>query len=352
MTTASPPGPPGPPEPSDPPEPPRLPVHTVRCPEDFLALAPVVLGFSPQESVVMLTFGAERPFHARVDLPPLAVQDDEVLAAFADLLAAPAGRHGVRVAVLLYFTADPAAARCVHGTLVRALRRAGVALLLALVADDGRFGDIDDPDSSWRPYDVDGHPFVLDAVVEGRLTHRSRADLVASLDPDPARVARVERLLVVGGLSDSGVPVGAGALRAHADWVRSTLRDAIGAGTEPSDETVARLLWVLRAPRVRDAAWSLLDRATAASQVRWWRSVVRAAPDALAVPAVGLLGFSAWQAGDGALAWAAVDRCLRLAPEDVTACSLADILHNAVPPDAWPHDVDWTAGLPPQARGA
>ena len=32
-------------------------------------MVPVVLGFTPTDSLVMLTFGAASPFHARVDLP-------------------------------------------------------------------------------------------------------------------------------------------------------------------------------------------------------------------------------------------------------------------------------------------
>ena len=42
---------------------------TARCPEDLLAMVPVTLGFTPTDSVAMLTFGAVHPFHARVDLP-------------------------------------------------------------------------------------------------------------------------------------------------------------------------------------------------------------------------------------------------------------------------------------------
>ena len=43
---------------------------TFRTTEDVLAAVPVLLGFEPSESVVMLTFGGRETFHARVDLPP------------------------------------------------------------------------------------------------------------------------------------------------------------------------------------------------------------------------------------------------------------------------------------------
>ena len=39
-------------------------------PEDLLAMVPQVLGFHPEESLVLLTLGeATDRFHARVDLP-------------------------------------------------------------------------------------------------------------------------------------------------------------------------------------------------------------------------------------------------------------------------------------------
>ena len=80
---------------------------TARSPEDLLALAPVVLGFFPHDSVVMLTFGAASPFHARVDLPTGAGGVAEVV----DSLVDPAIRHGVRRVVLLVYGVDRALSR-------------------------------------------------------------------------------------------------------------------------------------------------------------------------------------------------------------------------------------------------
>ena len=62
---------------------------TARSPEDLLALVPIVLGFVPRESVVMLTFGAQRTFHARVDLPVREAEVAEVVQALLE----PARRH-------------------------------------------------------------------------------------------------------------------------------------------------------------------------------------------------------------------------------------------------------------------
>src|ERR1700712_6060955 len=55
-----------------------------RSPVDLVALVPMVLGFHPSDSVVLLTFGPPGgSFHARVDLPVSAAAQEEV----ADVLA-------------------------------------------------------------------------------------------------------------------------------------------------------------------------------------------------------------------------------------------------------------------------
>ena len=77
---------------------PRATKLTTRTPEDVLAAVPVVLGFEPLESVVMLTFGGVETFHARVDLPPPTKADDAV-----EQLLEPALQHRVtRVVFVVY----------------------------------------------------------------------------------------------------------------------------------------------------------------------------------------------------------------------------------------------------------
>ncbi|NUS50990.1 MAG: DUF4192 family protein, partial [Nocardioidaceae bacterium] len=72
-------------------------------PADLLALVPLLFGFHPEDSVVLMSVGeATHPFHARSDLP----RDPADLADLADLahyLASVAARNGAqRVAVLVY----------------------------------------------------------------------------------------------------------------------------------------------------------------------------------------------------------------------------------------------------------
>lgn len=322
---------------------------SARTPEDLLAIAPVVLGFWPEESVVMLTFGAGRPFHARINLPPAPDQTLAALRELSDALFGPARRHGVAQVVLLYFTADPEAAAGAHRALRRAARRAGIEIVTALSADGARYREVS---ATGRrpgpgvPYDLSVHPFVLQALVTGRLTHRTRDEMVASLAADDAASAAVGAALCRSGLVDAGPPGDGRAIGEQGRWVEGLVRRGVASGRAPTDEELARLLWVMQSVRVRDAAWSLIGRADADAHVCWWSAVLARTPDELVAAPAALLGWACWQAGDGARAWAAVDRCRAADPDYALAAYLAVILDNAVPPDHWESGFDWALGLP------
>ena len=300
---------------------------TARNPEDLLAMVPVVLGFVPTDSIVMLTFGAARTFHARVDLPPPDEPADEVV----DSLCDPAVRHGVRRVVFVLYTDDPVPAERVCRRLARAFRAAGIEVIDVIRADGHRWfpmlrGRRARP--AGTPYDVASHPFTAQAVVEGRVTHRSRAELADSLETDAARAALVEA---------------AGEVHTAADdplWVWATLARHATAGTVPSDVEAARLLRAVDTDREALAAvCTIVSRVAAPDHVELWTDLVRRAPEARLPAAASVLGLMAWLAGHGALAWCAVDRATALEPGHELAGVIGDLLMGAVPPTTW--DEEW-----------
>ena len=92
------------------------PTLTAKTPEDVLAAVPLVLGFVPEESVVMLTTGAVHPFHARLDLP----RTGRDRRAAAESLVGPAVRHRAGRVMFVMYTADASSARSSARVLVRA----------------------------------------------------------------------------------------------------------------------------------------------------------------------------------------------------------------------------------------
>jgi hypothetical protein len=285
---------------------------TFRTPEDVLAAVPVLLGFEPADSVVMLTFGGRETFHARVDLPPPEELDEAV-----EMLLDPAVAHGVEHVLFVVYSARPQLAGRVLDRLGEAFTAAGVRVVNGLRADGERWFL---PGSPGVPYDVGAHPFRVRSVVEGHVVSASREELAARLAPG-ARVAEVEEAL-------------ARVVSYDAVEVVATVWRALERGRFDVDD-LAGVLQGMRDRHVRDAAWGSMTRDDAATHVALWTDAVQRSPAELVGAPAAVLGLAAWLAGNGALAWCAVDRCVESDPGNSLAELVGELLSRAVPPSTW-----------------
>ncbi|WP_183100125.1 DUF4192 domain-containing protein [Nocardioides pelophilus] len=320
----------------------------VRCTEDLLAAAPLVLGFQPTDSVVMLTSDGDRPFHARVDLPSRS-EPAAAATAVADSLLGPAQRNNVSSLALLFFSDDQRAVRRAWGALRRGSERARIRVVEAVRADGCRYYPLVG-DQRLREigvaYDVSSHPFAAHAVMHGIVVEKDRAALVASVAPDRAAQRVVEETIERLGL-DLGAPPRRGVDRRRwGEWLQRVVAGHVARGTVATDEELARAGWVAQDLRVRDAAWALIRRSDAGRHQAFWLDAARRMPDPIAAAPAALLGWAAWQAGHGALAWIAVDRCAAVAPGYGMAGILRHCLESAVPPDSLDESFAWDEGLP------
>lgn len=307
---------------------PSLPMNA-RTPEDILAAVPILLGFVPERSVVMLTFGAEHVFNARVDLPI----DAGDIQTCADLLLRPALRHRVAAVLFVLYAESAAQAAWCAEVLVRTFWAEDIEVLTVLRSDGHRWFCVP-PDRSARegpgtPYDVSSHVFTARAVASGRVTRSSRDELAATVAADRSAV-RAVRKARAGAAADT--------LHNHEDearWLLSKV-DALAAEQARADpQTSARLLLALCEPAVRDVVLGALDRRRAESMVPVLSALVRGAPSELVAPSASVLAFVAWLAGDGALAWCALDRAAEGSPRCTLADRVAEALEMALPPALW-----------------
>ena len=295
-----------------------------KSPEDLLAVVPVTLGFEPEDSIVMLTFGGRTPPHARIDLPPRG--DPEALDVVITSLLDPCRRHRVERVVFVLYGSHAGHCRQIARALRRRFEREGIVVLECLRADGDRWFSADGRrrgvPARGVPYDVDAHPFRAEAVMAGHVTLASRADLVASVAVDTVGCAAVTAAL------DSADELTAEELghlcRRHAE-----------AATLPTDLEAARMLLTVQIGQLRDAAWVPLTRDNAAAHVRLWCDLVRRAPTPLVPAAAAVLAFASWLEGDGALAWCALDRCFEVEPEQSLGRLVAHMLEAALPPTEW-----------------
>lgn len=171
------------------------------------------------------------------------------------------------------------------------------------------------------PYDVSAHPFVAEAILRGHVVHGSRAELAARLRPDPDEVALVERAEP----QPPATPV----------WVHDTLERHLAAGSRLAPAEAARLLVALADLDCRDAAWARMRRERGREEIELWVDLVRRCPEPLVGHAAAVLGFAAWVAGDGALAWCAVDRSTLADPGHSLARLVSELVASATSPDQW-----------------
>src|SRR3954451_11964254 len=149
-------------------------------PADLLALVPAVLGFHPEDSLVVMTVGeAVHRVHARVDLPTGGAEREELAAH----LVAVVRDNGVRTVALLAYTVDVSLAEVVVTDLHRRLRAARVEVVCAVRADGRRWWSLGRGRRAHPGvrYDVGSHPFMAEAVLAGTVVLGSRQELADSL---------------------------------------------------------------------------------------------------------------------------------------------------------------------------
>jgi Domain of unknown function (DUF4192) len=308
-----------------------------RTPTDLIAVVPAVLGFHPQDSVVLLTFGPPGgAFHARVDLPVEPTEQEAVTGVLIDAVVA----NQVRRAAVLLYTDDVEVALAQSRLLVGRLLALKVDVIEVIRVDDGCWHPVPDDGSPGTAYELETHPFTAQRVFEGQVVHRDREELADSLvgtdQDDAAEVAlaatRYADLVVSSRQADHP---SYGFLRAEARWLQRCIRGRLAERRQLAPADAGRLLVLASLVLTRDVAWAEITRQSSESHVDLWRELVRRSPRDLLPGASSLLAFAAWQHGDGALAWCAIDRCLEVDPDYSMAHCVAEMLTRAVPPTMW-----------------
>ena len=316
--------------------------------EAVLAVVPHMLGFYPSRSLVVLGLGDRNRVRVtfRYDLPD--PPDAELAADIADHAAYVLNRERICSAMLIGYGSEllvnPVAGCVVDGLIV-----AGVRVPDALRADGGRYWSLfcDDPSCcppAGKRYDPGSHPAAAEMSAAGLTAHPDREALVRTLRPaagsseaiqGATNLARLRRAKVAAQSQASGerdpqlrlARVGRAA-------VQRAIRLYRAGGSITNPHQIAWLAVLLTDLRVRDDAWARMHPSRTEGHLRLWTDVLKgASTDYVPAPAA-LLAFTAWQAGNGALAAVAVDRALAADPEYSMALLLSSALQAGLPPSA------------------
>ncbi|WP_328354546.1 DUF4192 domain-containing protein [Mycobacterium sp. NBC_00419] len=316
------------------------PDYRINRPGALIAAIPAVLGFVPEQSLVLVALEHDQMGAVmRVDL-------DDAMAGKIEHLIDVAAASGAEAAIAVIV--DDKGAPCpmcnedyreVCQSLTAALADQDMALYAAHVVDRivaggtwhcvdgcGETGPVEDPSAS---------PLAAAAVLDGRRLYGRRADLqavIAVADP-----AHTESLIELIGQCASDREA---RRRADPDGCgRRDVEAAIAAAARVSaaarleDAELAALACAITDVAVRDTLYALAVGSGAGQAETLWAVLARTLPDPWRVEALVLLAFSAYARGDGPLAGLSLEAALRGDPEHRMAGMLDTALQSGMRPE-------------------
>jgi hypothetical protein len=317
-------------------------------PDAVLAVVPHMLGFYPSRSLVVLGLGAQNRVMVtfRYDLPE--PPDEQLAQDIAEHAGFVLDRERISSALLVGYGPQDIVAPVIYSAAAR-LIGSGIELHEVLRADAGHYWSLLCDDATCCPpegrsYDPGSHPAAA-AMAEAGLAAQPDRDALARTLQRPAgsadRISRAtsQALRRLSDLVDLGEAEGdrdpqLRATRTGRREVQRAIRRYRAGGSIDSIEHLAWLAVLLSDIRVRDDAWARMHPAFREHHCRLWIDVLRSAALDYSPAPASLLAFTAWQAGNGALAGMAIDRALNADPSYSMAHLLAGAVEAALPPSA------------------
>ncbi|HEX5335159.1 MAG TPA: DUF4192 domain-containing protein [Propionicimonas sp.] len=295
----------------------RLAVHNI---DDLVGLVPYLIGFHPEESLVVIVIEDGRvEVTARVDLTAVSGRSspDALVRRLFD-------RYPAAGAWFMAYTGDDELAWDVLGSCAALGGQVRVLRLLQVGPHTWRS---DDPDGPTGPVSGQVAAVAAEAAVLGLPVRPSRRALAAGIAGPPddevddlaARIDAAEIALD----------------RLGARGRRRMLRRLLVASQPPDRDDSVRLALLVQHEEAQVRVLRHLSVENAEDQLALWTRIVRHTLPAHRPAVLGLLGMAAWQNGDGALSMVCLEQLDRIDPLEPIAALLDWLNEEVVPPQAW-----------------
>ena len=296
----------------------RLAVHNI---DDLVGLVPYLIGFHPEESLVVIVIEDGRvEVTARVDLAAVSGRSSP-----AALVGRLFDRYPSAGAWFLAYTGDDDLAWDVLGSCAALGGRDRVQRCLQVGPDTWRG---DEPDGPTGPISRRVPSVAAEAAVLGLPVRPSRRSLAAGIaGPPPEEVDDLAARFVAEEVAID---------RLGSRGRRRILRRLLAADEPPDRDDSVRLALLVQHEEAQLRALRQLSVESAERQLALWTRIVRHTLPAHRPAVLGLLGMAAWQNGDGALAMVCLEQLDRIDPLEPVAALLDWLNEEVVPPYAWP----------------
>jgi len=312
---------------------------TLTSPHDLLAAIPFLIGYHPENSLVLVALKDDHVGMAmRVDMPT------DIAPESYDLLASHFQREAADAALIVAYVDSQSDPEAVLINTSAALLRAGISIKESLIVSDGRYrsmlchdSECCSPLGSPIP-DIDSSRIAAEHVIAGHpMPFANVSGLVQSIAALPSAMHESwqseVRAFWIESDSESLLDLQRDGATAVIDLAGEY---AQGRGAEDR-ELAARVIGRISDIQVRDYALGSHNDETADAYWQMWRELLLIAPRGFVAPIASIFAALAYERGEGALAHKALDRALA----DDERYSLALLLRRV-----------FTAGWPPQSFSA
>jgi hypothetical protein len=312
---------------------------TLTSPHDLLAAIPFLIGYHPENSLVLVALKDDSVGMAmRVDMPT------DIAPESYDLLASHFQREAADAALIVAYVDSETDSEPVLINTSAALLRAGISIKESLIVFDGRYRSMLCHDSECCPPlgspipDIDSSRIAAEHVIAGHpMPFANVSGLVQSIAALPSAMEESwqseVRTFWIESDSENLLALQRDGATAVIDLAGEY---AQGRGAEDR-ELVARVIGRISDIQVRDYALGSHNEETADAYWQMWRELLLIAPRGFVAPIASIFAALAYERGEGALAHKALDRALA----DDERYSLALLLRRV-----------FTAGWPPQSFSA
>ena len=312
---------------------------TLTSPHDLLAAIPFLIGYHPENSLVLVALKDDSVGMAmRVDMPT------DIAPESYDLLASHFQREAADAALIVAYVDSETDPEPVLINTSAALLRAGISIKESLIVSDGRYRSMLCHDSECCPSlgspipDIDSSRIAAEHVIAGHpMSFANVSGLVQSIAALPSAMQESwqseVRTFWIESDSENLLDLQRDGATAVIDLAGEY---AQGRGAEDR-ELVARVIGRISDIQVRDYALGSHNDETADAYWQMWRELLLIAPRGFVAPIASIFAALAYERGEGALAHKALDRALA----DDERYSLALLLRRV-----------FTAGWPPQSFSA
>jgi hypothetical protein len=309
---------------------------TLTSPHDLLAAIPFLIGYHPENSLVLVSLKGDSVGMAmRVDFP------GDIASESYDLLASHMVRDEATAALIVGYISPDRDPEPAMANMCAALMRAGIDIKESLIVMGNRYRSMICTDSTCCPPEGSEVPPLDSSRIAAEHVIAGHPMPFASVDELAQSIAALES-----SYDEQWQD------QVHAFWVSSDTEEILelqrdgatavidlageyreGRGCEDR-ELVARVIGRMSDIQVRDFSLGSHTDESADFYWRMWRDLLRIAPRGFVAPIASLFASMAYERGEGALAHRALDRALA----DDDQYSLALLLRRV-----------FTAGWPPES---